>query len=1705
MFLSENLPLTIISLRSCSYVDSETPLVNPQIPLADCVQNGDVYIRSTAIGRTVESMQSALGGLGSSASAVSPLPLYTIEGKEDYVWPSTAQCTKLSHIHAAGAERFKNDPLAGSTVEQAACARAMDYLTDRIVARIQEQSTAEPFGTRLGETSFTLTSLRTLCAEKLESDPASLSFINIRDVIATHKAENAPVPEWVTEDAWKALDIAATREFVALGEGHGPQADSVNYASNPVGFPETPEGEMALRLGIGRFLQEILLRLDQSAFAHALHTAAHSDNANQAILPSWATADAFADLVAALDKQQYFPHTSAGLQYVPTTDNNDGLPAQSVPRLSLTSAHNTTLIPLLMALNTWDGDSIPFASNLTVELYSTAAPAPFYTTAAAAAPVEAQQEKAAPADSATVEAPESVRAHVDEKLAPTPEDFHLSSNIDPETLKVVDKLLSDYIDLVQSINAKEAEFEKDEDNQPIVPEHLAKKRDNLAAEIASVLLPLMSTESTESDAVEITPEVGVASVSAATSDKDATKPVEASTEVVEEVSLADLLRGQVAAALETMKPNEDLVTITSLQNMLQEQQQKMESALYNEQRKVLEQTEEAKQAIASLTQQVDTLTATLHNTLEELKSLSQNSSTTASEIAAVKASVQENVTDLQTAASEAKSISTAAAEEAKALSASASEAAALATQASFDAQKARDTVKDMVTGALASLQQVQDNGAAVSQETLQAVRAAVDIAEKMAVSADTAATIASLRAAQMDVQAMVSARESEARERIHDLELEMQRLATLQEAALARQTAEIEATNAATQRMTDAAIAQAEERLNATLREIQQKEQEAKDLFTHSLEALERELEAVMLENLEKQQAAADAATKAIMDSKHVQHKYQQQAELARKTVDEMMLYLNEIVVHETQKASDRVDEVQAAAERQIDDMRTALDAAVEEMATKASESMALAAEETRKAEQAVAAAQLFAKEITEELRAADAAATVLVNEIVEEVQETITTALTVAENTCRAIEEEARLALDETNRRVAEAEKEAERRIARANAKANQAERIAETRVRFAAQTAPVAAPAASAAAATTDLTEELVKSYAEKLAAKLPRTRVEKATVEPIPVTTAAATEPTAVASPDSAESKYLRQLQKSLTPAKSKPVQSDEALLQDALFAMNLSDTPVNRTRAVGYIQTFGPGYVMQVASTLRTRKAESAVAVAAKTSGTEESSTEAMYVQRLLELRKKNKAPAKPEAAVPVAAESESKASLLAPLKQTLTEVYTAAASRLFPEQGLRAPLAESAKEPEVVAPAPVVETKPVETKKSPSHALDDLYLALIRASPYSDLAKEAAVAADASADIFVPEVTTPAEAAATAVVDGHDGYLDRLIQSFKESVHKTFQAVAAVQEAPAPTDKDLVVEIPTPVDPLVVYITALDKFAKERAIAPANYSDLDLAKRFLEAYEKEYNALHAEEKPELMREALAKAEQVYLESLRPNNSVIAFSASSAVPADGSAPEYYVRILYNGKPIPLPLPSKDGKGEYIPLSVFRAAVARYIPIDFHTECAGGAASGPDSDTIPVPKKGVPSVNYPTSATLPEFNDDLKQTLRLGSAYVPSRYSALANAPGVDVAATSKPVPTLPVEEELTKLVEEDASTGVVTFIVAEPVAESVAESAAETSLVDTEKSVSEPTSELIKESTTEPVVENVSDDIVLLEALAAAEKLVALEKTEPQGMQ
>ena len=186
-----------------------------------------------------------------------------------------------------------------------------------------------------------------LTAASASAGKGWINWMEIRDLLAALKMDGAPLPAGVTDEMWLAIDAAATRRFVSDFTGMTPR-----------------DTETGLRLATGKLLQELALRVDQAAFAHALQVATNQG----ALLPEWASPDAVRALLDALATQQYFPASSAGLASVPQEAADAA--GKALPKMCFYSAHDSTIIPLLLSLGAWDGVWPPFASSLAFELWA---------------------------------------------------------------------------------------------------------------------------------------------------------------------------------------------------------------------------------------------------------------------------------------------------------------------------------------------------------------------------------------------------------------------------------------------------------------------------------------------------------------------------------------------------------------------------------------------------------------------------------------------------------------------------------------------------------------------------------------------------------------------------------------------------------------------------------------------------------------------------------------------------------------------------------------------------------------------------------------------------------------------------------------------------------------------------------------------------------------------------------------------------------------------------------------------------------------------------------------------------------------------------------------------------------------------------------------------------------------------------------------
>ena len=350
---------------------------------AEAEASGAVYLRSTPLARTVLSLTSAVAGLypadfasdaaagGSSlcldpaagllnlrqsSSSLAPpvVRVHALPVIDEYMFPAPSLCPPLGRIFKAGTAHFESGAATAGGAAQVAYTGG----------DVRSTSVAQ-----LGNTKFTLATLRDEAprALNLPQGGKPLNWVRLRDVLVALAAEGAAPPPGVTPDLIAAIDAAATRRIASnfLGRPANNEQTSENADSATTSdlhyYSVGPDAEDAIRLSVGSLLQEVLLRVDQAAFAHALAAAAEGS----AALPSWATPESVTALSTALAHQNFFPTSTAALfDGPPPIGAND----ESRPRLCVYSAHDSTLIPTLMALNVWDGQWPKYASRLFIEL-----------------------------------------------------------------------------------------------------------------------------------------------------------------------------------------------------------------------------------------------------------------------------------------------------------------------------------------------------------------------------------------------------------------------------------------------------------------------------------------------------------------------------------------------------------------------------------------------------------------------------------------------------------------------------------------------------------------------------------------------------------------------------------------------------------------------------------------------------------------------------------------------------------------------------------------------------------------------------------------------------------------------------------------------------------------------------------------------------------------------------------------------------------------------------------------------------------------------------------------------------------------------------------------------------------------------------------------------------------------------------------------
>jgi hypothetical protein len=187
--------------------------------------------------------------------------------------------------------------------------------------------------------------------------------------------------------------------------------------------------------------------------------------------------------------------------------------------------------------------------------------------------------------------------------------------------------------------------------------------------------------------------------------------------------------------------------------------------------------------------------------------------------------------------------------------------------------------------------------------------------------------------------------------------------------------------------------------------------------------------------------------------------------------------------------------------------------------------------------------------------------------------------------------------------------------------------------------------------------------------------------------------------------------------------------------------------------------------------------------------------------------------------------------------------------------------------------------------------------------------------------------------------------------------------------------------PPPPPPEAAYLAALG------AAAPAGGSgDSSRSAALLEADWAWERARHAR--------AQQQQQQQQLTATNPAGKAAAYATVDRGGALRPPHDYFVRVLYGGAPLPLP---GAGAGGLLPLPVFRALLARRIPVDWVGECGGAPAGGGVGGLrgeAPAPPGAEPTVNtveWPVADVLPLLTPQLEALL--GGAAHPN--SALSRA--------------------------------------------------------------------------------------------------------------
>lgn len=526
---------------------------------------------------------------------------------------------------------------------------------------------------------------------------------------------------------------------------------------------------------------------------------------------------------------------------------------------------------------------------------------------------------------------------------------------------------------------------------------------------------------------------------------------------------------------------------------------------------------------------------------------------------------------------------------------------------------------------------------------------------------------------------------------------------------------------------------------------------------------------------------------------------------------------------------------------------------------------------------------------------------------------------------------------------------------VAAARSQAEQAKRIAATSVenaRYQAKqatklAASVAAPVPPTASSTASgsSTETSAAALAEQLAVEVPAAAT----------STAAASEHVAAAAhapstPAPALDGYTAALSRTVLDTnakaryeaeKSKTKAEFEESLSRILAFMHLGDTAANRERARRYAETFGLQRVLslaEAASADQKAKAAAGSAIGGRHAGEQSYDRilplpprESSYVAAVSKVTTKTKPP--PRAAVVTQAPSEGSA----PSRSvTGSEGYLAALLKGSPKAAEAAASAAAS-----VVPAPL------EAEGFPSAAS-----ALHSSGPQVSKADAAYLAAqEAARKPQQPEEAAPAPVEAVApappapkLPDGHHGYMSHLMSA----------AASITRGALAKVDKALHLHdtvTPEALEASEVMSPLSSVGALESGFATPEQAYATSAAAVAAAARAQPSSTSNDEPATASADVSSypSDDDVYLATLLRSRSA-GVTAHSPVPSASQleqplapAPQYYVRVTYNGKALVLPGASEaasvqQGKRgpEFCPLPVFRALVSQYIPRDYASEC-------------------------------------------------------------------------------------------------------------------------------------------------------------------------